>query len=193
MRKRLVVSTVVLLLLAGFLTLVWRVCDRPPPGLILKYGLPPAGGPTGRRATLEGVEFVELAPRYFRADVCAPRCRHGDLLGRLSAAFGLRMGRRERHVRGCIQGWQEVTHPVWVSFAVQPWEVHIRINDDAHDRNPRAPGTQHLDSVHIRSATLKESAFLAWHMEDASPAVSAWLTGQFPQVDRLVWIPPEDE
>jgi formylglycine-generating enzyme required for sulfatase activity len=39
--------------------------DDPPPHLVAKYGPPPAGGPTGRRKTVAGIEFIELKPGYF--------------------------------------------------------------------------------------------------------------------------------
>ena len=63
-RKRLILTTVVLLFLAGILVVTWEICDWPPPRLILKYGLPPAGGPTGRKLTVEGIEFIELSAGY---------------------------------------------------------------------------------------------------------------------------------
>jgi hypothetical protein len=54
MKKKLLISVGVLLLLGAILTVVWLICDWPPPRLILKYGLPPAGGPTGRRLEIAG-------------------------------------------------------------------------------------------------------------------------------------------
>ena len=60
------IAASVLLFLALILAALWNVFDWPPPRLILKYGFPPAGGPTGRTMTIEGVEFVELKPGYFR-------------------------------------------------------------------------------------------------------------------------------
>jgi len=78
-RKRLIVTAVVLFLLTGGVLITWELCDWPPARLILKYGFPPAGGPTGRRMTIEGIEFIELSSGYFRMG-SHRRCTRGDLL-----------------------------------------------------------------------------------------------------------------
>ena len=49
-KKRTVLILAALLFLVGITVVVWKAADWPPPRLILKYGLPPAGGPTGRTA-----------------------------------------------------------------------------------------------------------------------------------------------
>ncbi len=66
MVRRSIISACVLLCLVLVLAALWAAFDWPPPRMILKYGLPPTGGPTGRTMTIEGVEFVELKPGYFR-------------------------------------------------------------------------------------------------------------------------------
>ena len=65
-KRRIILAAVVLVLLAGIVTILWLVLDWPPPRLILKYGFPPTGGPTGNVRVIEGIEFVELSPGYFR-------------------------------------------------------------------------------------------------------------------------------
>ena len=68
-RRRIVIAAVVLALLVGVVVVVWNLADWPPPRLILKYGFPPTGGPTGRTKVIEGIEFVELKPGYFRLGI----------------------------------------------------------------------------------------------------------------------------
>jgi hypothetical protein len=57
--RRLSVIGFLPLLMVLLLAVLWSVRDWPPPRLILKYGFPPTGGPTGRTLTIEAVEFVE--------------------------------------------------------------------------------------------------------------------------------------
>ncbi|MEN8149708.1 MAG: formylglycine-generating enzyme family protein [Planctomycetota bacterium] len=87
-KRRLVISLVVLLLLVGITVIVWKVADWPPPRLILKYGFPPTGGPTGRTRVIEGIEFVELSPGYVSMRVIGPAARP-PLRERLKAWLGL--------------------------------------------------------------------------------------------------------
>ena len=68
-KKHTVLILAALLLLVGITVVVWRVADWPPPRLILKYGFPPTGGPTGNARTIEGIEFIELRPGYFRLGI----------------------------------------------------------------------------------------------------------------------------
>jgi hypothetical protein len=68
-KKRTVLIVGGLVLLLGFVAALWEINDWPPIGLILKYGFPPTGGPTGNTCVIEGVEFVELKPGYCRIDI----------------------------------------------------------------------------------------------------------------------------
>jgi len=114
-KKRTVLILAALLLLLGITVVVWRVADWPPPRLILKYGFPPTGGPTGRTKVIEGIEFVELKPGYFRMGshyLCEP----GDLLGRISAVFGPKWGKPPTHDgTECPTSWVEIARPFWVA------------------------------------------------------------------------------
>jgi len=117
--RPLVVRTVrvllALLFLAGVLVIVWRLEDWPPPRLILACGLPPTGGPTGRTRTIEGIEFVELKPGYFRMG-SHHLCEKGDLLGRVCALFGLPWGKPPvHHDDECSARWVEITSPFWIA------------------------------------------------------------------------------
>jgi len=113
--RRRVLTLAALLLGACITVVVWRVADWPPPRLILKYGFPPTGGPTGRTKVIEGIEFVELEPGYFRRG-SHHRCEEGDLLGRISAVFGLSWGTPPRHVGGeCPTRWVAVCKQLWVA------------------------------------------------------------------------------
>ncbi len=64
--KRLLILGGALLVLAAAGEIAWLALDLPPPGLVVKHGFPPAGGPTGRRMEVEGVTFVEIGTGYFR-------------------------------------------------------------------------------------------------------------------------------
>jgi len=92
-KKRTVLILATLLLLVGITTIVWEVNDWPPVRLILKYGFPPTGGPTGNVKTIEGIEFVELKPGYFRMG-SKFNAKGGDWLGKLCAPLGLPWGKQ---------------------------------------------------------------------------------------------------
>ncbi|MCU0724642.1 MAG: formylglycine-generating enzyme family protein [Planctomycetes bacterium] len=106
--------------IVGVLVLVamaaWSVFELPPPMLVLRYGLPPTGGPTGRRVEIEGVIFVELRPGYFRMGSHA-RCDGGDLRGRIGAVFGFTWGRPATHSSECPRHWVELRRAFWIAKA----------------------------------------------------------------------------
>jgi len=108
-KKKWLIAFAVLFLLGLGLTATWLICDWPPPRLILKYGLPPAGGPTGRRLTVEGIEFIEIESGYSRIGSHA-NCVRGDTLGELGESFGLPWGKKPLHAA--------LSHrcPKWVEF-----------------------------------------------------------------------------
>jgi formylglycine-generating enzyme required for sulfatase activity len=113
--RRRVLILAALLLLVGITVVVWRVADWPPPRLILMYGFPPTGGPTGRTTVIEGIEFVELMPGYFRMG-SHYKCERGDLLGRIGAAVGLSFGTAPKHAGGeCPTRWVEVRSRLWMA------------------------------------------------------------------------------
>ncbi|MCU0725368.1 MAG: formylglycine-generating enzyme family protein, partial [Planctomycetes bacterium] len=115
MLNRLLIAAFVVLFLVGLVSAVWNLCDQPPPRLILKYGFPPAGGPTGRTMTIEGVEFVELKPGYFRMGSHF-FCQEGDLVGRICAALGLPWGKHPRHnTNECPPHWVEIRTGFWMA------------------------------------------------------------------------------
>jgi formylglycine-generating enzyme required for sulfatase activity len=117
----------VLLLLGAILTVVWVACDWPPPRLILKYGFPPAGGPTGRRLTVEGVRFIELRPGYVRVALRG----HGDpesLLAKVRRSLGLaceERSKRNRINRRCT--WTELPIRVWFAETEVTESQYLRI------------------------------------------------------------------
>jgi len=115
MRRRGTLLCLVLLLLAGGLCIAWALLGAPPPKLVLRHGLPPAGGPTGRSARNSlGVEFVEVAPGYARV-----RWRilltEGDWLGRICSRLGLDWGNAPKLYKDAADRWVEVREPFWVS------------------------------------------------------------------------------
>ncbi len=115
MKKKLLITGGVHMLLWGILAAVWVGCDWPPPRLILKYGFPPAGGPTGRRLTVEGIEFIELRPAYIQMG-SHYLCNKGDALGRVSALFGLGWGSSPCHAQTeCPKQWREIDYCIWLA------------------------------------------------------------------------------
>jgi hypothetical protein len=116
-RKRIIgVVVLLLLLLGGLITLLWTGLVWPPPGLILKYGLPPQGGLTGRTRSIAGVEFLEISPGYLWIDTHGSRCRKGDLPGRILRPLGFQVGTPSRHY--CRRYWAERPTTLW--FSVKP-------------------------------------------------------------------------
>ena len=118
MRRRLIIALVVLLALAGVTVLLWAALDWPPPRLLMKYGLPPAGGPTGRTKTVAGLEFVEIEEGYcqVRRQVIE---QEGDFLGRALRPLGLPIGRPEINVPE--YSWDcfvEVPRDYWIATGV---------------------------------------------------------------------------
>ena len=97
-------------------TIAWTVLEWPPPLLILKYGLPPQGGATGRTWTdPSGLEFVEIAAGYCHVEL-RYRGAEGDLLGRLCKPLGLPFGEHPEVVARIYRSrWIEVPRPFWLS------------------------------------------------------------------------------
>ena len=50
------VALLPVVLVAG--AVVWKFAGWPPPGLVVRYGIPLSQGPTGRTTELGGIEFV---------------------------------------------------------------------------------------------------------------------------------------
>jgi formylglycine-generating enzyme required for sulfatase activity len=115
---RLLIAAFVLLFLVALVSAVWNLCDWPPPRLVLKYGFPHTGGPTGRTMIIEGVEFVELKPGYFRMGAHIGCVRDGPL-DRLLHSLGRTSSGPPPHHTGlnCPLRWQEVAVTIWVGAA----------------------------------------------------------------------------
>lgn len=118
-------GTAILVVVSG--VFLWLAFDWPPPRLLLAYGLPPAGGPTGRKMEVEGLEFVEISAGYFRMGSHFD-CEPGDLTGRIGAALGLEVGVPPRHggleitrtltttwFQDCPVHWVEAEKPFWIA------------------------------------------------------------------------------
>ena len=114
MRRRFrILLLIALLALSGWG--VWVILDWPPPVLLLKYGLPPAGGPTGKTKEIEGIKFIEISPGYYRMG-SHYLCEKGDLLGFVGSLVGMDWGTPPKHLRTeCPQGWAEIKEPFWIA------------------------------------------------------------------------------
>jgi hypothetical protein len=144
-RKRLVITTLVLLLLLGILVVTWEVCDWPPPRMILKYGFPPAGGPTGRRVVHQETTFLQIAPGYRRLErkiYEAEGTPIGDLLGGIGVKWG------KQSIRDGLYEcrWVEVEKPYWIS--VGPFTGTLIHDDNGGFQTMRPmPGTLRRPTV----------------------------------------------
>ncbi len=113
MKRRHVIAGAGLALLA--VAAAWLALGRPPPGWVVRHGLPPAGGPTGRAVEIEGVRFLEIGPGFFRMG-SEHGWDRGDLLGRLSALAGLSWGRpAEPPTDEMPVRWVEIRTAYWLA------------------------------------------------------------------------------
>lgn len=141
-RKRLIVSVVVLFVLGSGLWITWEVCDWPPVRLIIKYGFPPAGGPTGRRRVVDGIEFIEVSPGYFRmGSYTGPDT--GGLLWKVATILGLSRGSPPRHGGLCSPPhWVEIGSRFWMAreqvsrSQMRRWRVDFPVWDDEDGHRP---------------------------------------------------------
>jgi hypothetical protein len=153
-RKRTVLILVALLLLVGITVVVWEVADWPPPRLILKYGFPSGGGPTGRTfVDASGIEFVEIASGsawYRHAD----EEFHRGLLDRIRDGLGLGV-RSPFDTRLSEQiCWVETHRPYWIS--------RERISDSLkYSVQEEVPG--------ISFAALSEFVYMDWFGDSFGP------------------------
>ena len=95
-KRRILIASVLALFLGAILTILWTAMDWPPPKYLLKYGLSPGCEPTGKRLTIEGVEFVEIGPGIFRM---------GSTYGAGGSSFGKLCASRPNWARKC---WRRV-------------------------------------------------------------------------------------
>jgi formylglycine-generating enzyme required for sulfatase activity len=102
------------LLLGGITVLFWLAEDWPPPALIVEYGFPPSGGPTGARRTVEGIEFIELDPGYYRMGGWN-KDDDGSFFGRVCSLVGLPWGARPRPGPSSPPHWVEIPHSFWIA------------------------------------------------------------------------------
>ncbi len=113
MKRRLIIAVVVLLL-AGLVSVLWTALGWPPVRLVWKYGFPPSMAPTEETVKLEGVEFVRISPGYFRMGSHF-LCEKGDLLGRLSSLLGLSWGTPPEHSWECPPHWVKFAEGYWIA------------------------------------------------------------------------------
>ncbi len=126
-RRRTLLATALTVLVAATLPLFWHSLGWPPLGLVLKHGLPPSGGPTGRTLNLEGVLFVELRPGYFLMG-SHDLCTHGDLVGRICSPLGLPWGNQPKHgTEECPPRWVEISSPFWIAATEVTVASHQRL------------------------------------------------------------------
>lgn len=120
--RRLRLLAPALLLLVATLAVAWAGADLPPPLWLLRYGLPSSQGPTGRVARVEGIDFVEISPGYFRMGsrylVDHPSgspAVPGDVAGRLARPIGIRVGEHPVPSEEMPVHWVEFPRGFWIA------------------------------------------------------------------------------
>jgi formylglycine-generating enzyme required for sulfatase activity len=167
--RAILVIVAVGVLLAGVGVIVWMALDLPPVKYVLAHGFPPAGGPTGRRATVEGVEFVEIGAGYFRMGSWS-QCDRGDLLGRLCARFKLPWGKQPGPQGNEVPvHWVRIARPYWLAVT-EVTNLQYERFDPKHARSEESPGDQH------------PVVEVSW---DDARRYCEWLSGRGPLAVRL--------
>jgi hypothetical protein len=133
--RRVLISVVLLAVLAGTIAVVWHAFDGPPPRLILKYGLPPAGGLTGQTREVGGITFRQVGPGYARIR------EYGLVWGYVFPLLRLGLRLRTSEAR-----WLEVREAFWIS----------------RDEVFADEVTLSADNASIRDRVLDPSAWRAW-------------------------------
>ena len=204
-RRRLIIALVVLLALAGATVIVWKALDWPPPRLLLKYGLPPAGGPTGRTEVVAGIEFVEVAPGYRYVDRHKAGCMKGDLVGRVFRGLGISLGDPGTHSHWRCRYWTECPDTIWVSRSC----VSAAFMQNApgwSDSSLRAITETEWDysvvceAISVRSDRFEVATRDGPESEQSDPwaicvhptASPLFLAINGSPTHRLVWLPPEN-
>jgi len=113
-KKRTILLRLVLPGLFVLLFFTWSIADWPSPVLLVKYGIPPQGGPTGNVRLIEGIEFVELGPGYYRMG-SHEGCEPGNFLGYVGDALGFSWGDAPAHGDRCPTRWVEIREPFYIA------------------------------------------------------------------------------
>ncbi len=130
MRKRRLLTVFALVLIGGSLAVVWMALDWPPPRLLLKYGLPPAGGPTGSTVRIAGMKFVEIQPGYCKVS-SDWSCRHDDRLFPALKSLLVALRLRDAPYRVSPKPyWAEIPRGFWLQERTLPPAVYEQCLSD---------------------------------------------------------------
>jgi formylglycine-generating enzyme required for sulfatase activity len=171
--KRRIVLMGIALFLVGVGVIAWTLAGLPPVKYYLRYGLDPYCGPTGNKATYEGVEFVEIGPGVFRMG-STKNAEGGDWLGKLCTPFGLPWGQKPEPSDEMPVRWVEFRRGFWMATTEITNAQYERFDKD-HERREYAKGDD--DPL----------ADVSW--EDAKK-YCAWLAGK---AERPIRLPSEAE
>jgi len=149
-------------LVAAAAPVLWIVLDLPPPLLLARYGLPPAGGPTGDSCLIANTTFIELLPGYYRH-------QGPDGKGR----------------------WVEVDHPVWIATTELTNDAYSVFDPDhGKGANPLQPVARisYEDAVAFCRWVSTQSRFTVrppteeeWEYACRAGTTAAWYTGDDPE------------
>lgn len=129
--------------LAASGAIVWTGLNLPPVECLIRYGLPPAGAPTGRMAVFHrdgnlylkrGFRFYELSPGYFlqRRYGVDPRCK--AVKKRIMAVLlssSVKGGNAGYDERAYV--WRILRDPVWIHPLRPLTGLSSKVRDTAHN------------------------------------------------------------
>ncbi len=139
--KRLCLIAVAALLLAGIGIVAWTVAGLPPVAMVWKHGFSYGPEPTGRRLTVESVEFVEIGPGCFLMGSDF-KGKPGDFLGGLCYPFGLPWGNQPKPSDEMPVHWVEFPRGFWIARMEATNEQHEAFKPE-HERSRFSPGNRH--------------------------------------------------
>ena len=166
MRRRLILLSVVVFLVVISLV-VWKIARFPPVRLLIKYGLPSSMGSTGKRITIEGVEFIEISPGYFLMG-SEYFATEGDTLGRISARVGLPWGDQPEPSNEMPLHWGEFENGFWIARTEVTNEQYERFKPE-QKRRMESEG----DDLPVSTERTHE-----WEMPQRNPMITwpSWLS-----------------
>ena len=156
-RKILVLTAAIVLVALLAATLWWALLGAPPPALMLEYGLPPAGGPTGRTLHVEGMEFVELSRGYYLMG-------SGELCAGISRKLVALEAEQPSH-------WVEIVSPFWVSTTEVPVSLWLEFDQSGRYEEYRELATKYP------TVLTRPAVDITWN--DAK-AFCRWMSGRHP-------------
>jgi hypothetical protein len=195
MKRKLVIGSVALLVLGGVSTIIWLACGRPPPRLVLKYGFPPHGGPTGRTLILEvpvwrippdelrptKLEFIEIDPGYRWVRKPPHETESRLTLNPLQRLLGmLRLSRPTFSLDITAtwphSAWDEMDQTIWIAKegAWFMWVDQDGISPEAGTRAAERYLANLVDQHTWAGGSIRLATRREWEFGNSATAIEAW-------------------